>query len=181
MAEIKLRYGVFFLKSDSKFSVQITARRRKIFEKHVEPHAENHSADLFLLKLRLMKIRMKHNSVRLRLGQKEVARLDAEGRVEEIIEFGLNPENTLVYALESAPEESEIRASFEKNRITVFVPRAAVEKWARSEQVELETAQKISGGKSLKILIEKDFACRTPRAGEDDSDAFPHPAEGKKC
>jgi hypothetical protein len=30
---------------------------------------------------------------------------------------------------------------------------------------------------SLQILVEKDFACLTPRKGEDDGDAFPNPNE----
>jgi hypothetical protein len=30
----------------------------------------------------------------------------------------------------------------------------------------------------LKILVEKDFACLTKRAGVDDVDTYPHPQEG---
>ncbi|MGH8167708.1 MAG: DUF7009 family protein [Woeseiaceae bacterium] len=34
-------------------------------------------------------------------------------------------------------------------------------------------------GDELSILVEKDFACLAPREGEDDSDKFPNPLEGK--
>jgi hypothetical protein len=31
---------------------------------------------------------------------------------------------------------------------------------------------------SLRITLEKDFACLAPREGEDESDNFPHPQAG---
>ena len=51
--------------------------------------------------------------------------------------------------------------------------------WADSEQVSIEAVQTIDDGSELKILVEKDFACLTPREGEDESDLFPHPEEGE--
>ena len=36
----------------------------------------------------------------------------------------------------------------------------------------------LEDGDSLKILVEKDFACLVAREGEDESDMFPHPAAG---
>ncbi len=37
----------------------------------------------------------------------------------------------------------------------------------------------VDDGDSLKILVEKDFACLAPREGEDESDMYPHPLEGQ--
>ena len=65
--------------------------------------------------------------------------------------------------------------------MTIYVPRAQADKWANTEQIGLEIEQKIGGGNLLRILIEKDFACLEPRAGEDERDAFPHPHNGKTC
>ena len=33
----------------------------------------------------------------------------------------------------------------------------------------------LDDGEKLSILIEKDFACLAPRAGEDEADMYPHP------
>jgi hypothetical protein len=37
--------------------------------------------------------------------------------------------------------------------------------------------QRIGSGKSLAILIEKDFECLKPRAGDDPTDLFVNPAK----
>jgi hypothetical protein len=57
-----------------------------------------------------MKIRMRGNSVRLRLTRGEVARLAAVGRVEEATEFGLGPEARLIYSLASSAVPAAMRA-----------------------------------------------------------------------
>lgn len=128
-----------------------------------------------------MKLRLKNNSLRLRLTQTETARFAAAGRVEEAIEFGLEPHQRFVYALEINSETLELQAKFENDRITVFVPKKQADEWTETAQVGMENEQTIGGGKILRLLIEKDFACLEPRAGEDERDAFPHPSEGKAC
>ena len=128
-----------------------------------------------------MKLRVRGNSVRLRLTRSEVARFAELGSVEERVEFGLEPHQQLVYALQSLPEIAETKAAFESNRLTVFVPKNKAEQWAQTNQVGIETEQILSEGKQLRILIEKDFACLEERPAEDESDAFPHPLEGKTC
>ncbi len=37
----------------------------------------------------------------------------------------------------------------------------------------------LDDGDALKILVEKDSACLTPREGEDESDMFLHPLDGQ--
>jgi hypothetical protein len=56
-----------------------------------------------------------------------------------------------------------------------------VRNWASTEKAGFETQQEIGNGKSLRILVEKDFACLERRDGEDESDAFPHPVSAEKC
>lgn len=128
-----------------------------------------------------MKLRMKNNSVRLRLTRTETARFAETGRVEETIEFGLEPFQKLVYALEADSEIAEPQAFVENNRITVLIPKTRADEWARTTQIGIETEQTIGDGKTLRLLIEKDFACLEPRPGDDDRDAFPHPLEGTAC
>jgi hypothetical protein len=127
-----------------------------------------------------MKLRVRNNSIRLRLSQSEVARLKHAGSVEEVIEFGSPPDKNLVYRLITADAEA-VTAKFENGKVTVTVPESRAQHWTDSNQVEIESEQIIGGNKTLKILIEKDFACLDRRDGEDDSDAFPQPEQGKIC
>ncbi len=128
-----------------------------------------------------MKLRMKNNSVRLRLTQTETARFAETGQVKEKIEFGLEPHQQFVYTLEIDHEIKEIQAAFETNQITVLIPKGQAEEWTQTAQVGMEAEQMIGGGKTLRLLIEKDYACLEPRAPDEDQDAFPHPLKGKSC
>ncbi len=60
-----------------------------------------------------------------------------------------------------------------------MLPESDVMQWASTEQVSITADETLDDGKLLKILVEKDFTCLTPRDGEDDSDTFPHPLEGQ--
>ncbi len=128
-----------------------------------------------------MKLRVKNNSVRLRLTQSEVSVFARSGRIEEAIEFGVEPHQRLVYALETGTKTETLLAMMKDNRITIFVPKIKADEWTQTAQVGMEAEQEIGGGKTLRLLIEKDFACLEPRAGREDADAFPHPLEGETC
>lgn len=123
-------------------------------------------------------MRVRGNSIRLRLTQSEVEQFEKKGLVEEIIEFG---ERALIYALESSAKAEKVEAEFKDNRIVVIIPQNDAKRWANSNQVGIKTEQNISVNKTLRLLIEKDFACLEPREGKEDSDAFPHPSENAKC
>jgi hypothetical protein len=128
-----------------------------------------------------MKLRVKHNSIRLRLTQTEVAQFAESGRVEEAIEFGTDPQQKFVYAIEKSAGAGEISVAFADRRITVFVPSERAESWANSDEKGIEADRNVGGEKRLRILIEKDFACLKPRRGEDERDAFPNPAQDETC
>ena len=121
-----------------------------------------------------MKIRIQGNSVRLRLSQPEVAALSSAGTVEDSVRFGADADSVLRYAL-SKSEAEHIDAHFRQNRIEIRVPARWADEWAGSGQVGLEAAVAVGPSGSLRILVEKDFQCPTPRPGEDDRDLFPHP------
>lgn len=127
-----------------------------------------------------MKLRIRGDSLRLRLTRSEVLHLDETGEVRETIHFGAG---ALDYVLRRG-EGSAARARFEGSSITVELPRATVETWARTDQVSIVADQPLPEGQ-LRLLIEKDFKCLAPREGtdEDDRDAFPHPgaATGASC
>lgn len=122
-----------------------------------------------------MKLRIKGNSIRLRLGQSEVRRLLDEGIVQESTTFDVLGGQRLDYVLCTGPNLLAMTASFEDGRIIVRMPNALVRDWAETDQVGVESTQVGSGGRGLKILVEKDFECVDAPADESQEDAFPHP------
>lgn len=117
-----------------------------------------------------MKLRIKGNSIRLRLSRRDIAQLETNGRVEEWVEFGRT--GRFGYALEVGGET--VAASFAGGRITVSLPYSLAREWTASDRIGIEA------GGTPQILIEKDFACLTPRVGEDESEMFRHPG-GAAC
>jgi hypothetical protein len=118
-----------------------------------------------------MKLRVRGSSIRLRVTRGEVAQLVAGAAVREEVPLGPMP---LRYAL-SVADVPAIAASFAAGSLDVRIPRDLAREWLESEQVGVEAQQPAAGGGSLHVLLEKDFACLKPRAGEDDGDAFPNP------
>ena len=122
-----------------------------------------------------MKLRLRENSIRLRLLQSEVIQLRKIGNVSETIVFGINPTETLAYSLRTSAETTEISAQIIDNQIKIFLPLLTAENWANSNEVGLYAEQKISDLAVLKIIIEKDFVCIDRPLDADNADAFPHP------
>ena len=127
-----------------------------------------------------MKLRIRDNSIRLRLTQTEVDLLKREGFVTA--QTGFADGQVFGYTLESSPASVKPEASFSKSGIAVRVPESEVLAWSSSNQVSMSGSQQLDDGQTLAILVEKDFACLAPREGEDESDMFPHPsAESASC
>ena len=125
-----------------------------------------------------MKLRIRDNSVRLRLTRTEVDTLRETGVV--IATTGFPGGREFRYRVESSPASVNPGALFSDNMITVRLPETAVLAWATTEQVSLAGEQLLDDGEKLAVLVEKDFACLAPREGEDESDMYPHPqAAGK--
>jgi hypothetical protein len=123
-----------------------------------------------------MKLRIRGDSLRLRLTRGEVAALAARGAVEEATHF---PEGAaLRYRLLAERDAPAPSARFAAGVLTVALPEARARAWAASEDVSIEAAVPCEGG-TLRILVEKDFPCPTSRPGEDDSDAFARGAPAK--
>ncbi len=120
-----------------------------------------------------MKLRIRDNTIRLRLTQTEVGTLRADGRVTATTAFPGGAR--LVYAVESDSDSAELNATMQDGLITVRVPAAEAGAWTDSDEVSLRGEQDLGGGEVLGLLVEKDFACLAPREGEDESDMYPHP------
>jgi hypothetical protein len=128
-----------------------------------------------------MKLRIKGNSIRLRLGQSEVRRLATDGTVEEITSFGPSKEQRLSYAICVSPEAHDVTATFAERRIVLRVPRSVIDPWATTDQVSILALQRIGDGGELRILIEKDFECIEAPPDESQEDAFPRQPVGAAC
>lgn len=125
-----------------------------------------------------MKLRLRGNSVRLRLSRSEVQAV-ADGRaVEELTQFGGGVQ--LAYRFETGGDTPT--AELVGAALTVRWPRALATAWATGNEVGLEASLPLEGEPAgLRVLIEKDFACLSPRHdNEDQSDAYPHPDAGTR-
>jgi len=121
-----------------------------------------------------MKLRILDDSLRLRLPQGEVQQLRTTGRVEATIRFGPGPQQRLVYALVAVPQAQRISATLTDREIAVHVPEAMAHAWADGDEVSLRGEQSLGDG-VLRLLVEKDFKCLTPREGEADYDGYANP------
>ena len=113
-----------------------------------------------------MKIRIKDNTVRLRLSQSEVNQLKSENKVKASIQF---PGKKLTYALQKS-QQSNLTVEYKGDEILILAPSAVVENWVNTELVGFDSAIHLEEG-SLEVLVEKDFKCSLDR-GEDESDLF---------
>lgn len=126
-----------------------------------------------------MKLRIKGNSLRLRIAPSELAELLKTGHIEETIRFAPDPGATLTYALEADPHSEKVAIRYTPSRVAVLIPHADVGPWADSSEVGIYGASDV-GGPSLAIAVEKDFAC-IDRSDADNTDTFPNPHEGAVC
>ena len=120
-----------------------------------------------------MKLRLRENSIRLRLLQNEIKQLKDNGFVTEKIEFA--PMQILTYTINVSKDITEIMAEFHVGEILIKIPENKAEQWVNTNTVGLEREQIVEGEKTLKILIEKDFVCVDRPLDQDNLDAFPHP------
>lgn len=127
---------------------------------------------------RTLKLRIRDNSIRLRLTQSEVDEVRVKGLVRGHTSFAGG--NAFSYLLESSPATVKPEAHISNNELSVRVPQRDIWQWADSDEVSIASAQILDDGDELKILVEKDFACLAPRDGEDESDMFPHPRVGEQ-
>jgi hypothetical protein len=127
-----------------------------------------------------MKLRIKGNSLRLRVSRSEIARLLAGDCLEETIHFVPEPSAKLTYALHKDPSVNEPTVQYAANRVMILISPDQANAWGMTNQVGI--AEDISLGElgTLALLIEKDFAC-LDRSDEDNEDAFPNPNAGASC
>jgi hypothetical protein len=127
-----------------------------------------------------MKLRIKGDSLRLRISPDEMSRLLQTGRIEESIHFGPEDDAILTYALVvHSGRDDAFAVRRLPQEIAVEVPAAVVRAWSDTEQVGIYAV--IDNGTSqLDLAIEKDFAC-LDHTDADNHDTYPHPNRGLTC
>ena len=121
-----------------------------------------------------MKIRLRGQSVRLRLGRSEVARLAGGEAVEETTAFGPADARFGCVLLSDVRAEA-IGHTFDAGRLIVRVPARQIGDWANGDAVGFD-ADLPAGDQSFRLLVEKDFVCIDDESGEPQDDAFPNPS-----
>jgi hypothetical protein len=126
-----------------------------------------------------MKLRIKGNSLRLRIAQSEMAELINTGTIEDTIKFASSADAKLTYAIRLSNSAENIRLEYTPQRVTVLLSTEAAKRWATSNEVGIYGSSETGAG-PLELLVEKDFACLD---GNDphDEDAFPNPSAGSAC
>lgn len=127
-----------------------------------------------------MKLRIKGNSLRLRVSRSELARLARGNRVQETICFSAQPDAKLTYALELGESSTETTVRYEPQEVTVQIPPELARQWQSSDLVGLSNTTDLGPAGVLSILVEKDFACLDGNDADND-DTFPNPSVGLTC
>lgn len=121
-----------------------------------------------------MKIRIKDNSVRLRLSKPDLDLFGNEGYLEEKTEF---PGSTFTYAIQKLFDGKYIDASFIDQKLTLFVPKHIVQEWTETNTIGFNHNLPVGDNKTLFLLIEKDFKCIDGDVTEDQSEYFDNPVK----
>lgn len=116
-----------------------------------------------------MKIRIKDNSIRLRLTKSEVDQIAHDGHTSAQSNFPGGAKFT--YRLCVGTGESPT-ARFENNAIEIAFPKKQLDHWALTDQVSLNAQCE-----ALTLLVEKDFTCLSERPEEQNGDYYPHPLQ----
>ncbi len=120
-----------------------------------------------------MKLRIRGNTLRLRLTRSEVDTIGAGEVVDEVTQFPDGSE--FCYRLVPGHgEEVSQNSNDAGHTITIEIPKGRAATWAESDEVGFSGDDAFDVGQ-IAILIEKDFSCVTPRNGEEELDTFPNP------
>jgi len=117
-----------------------------------------------------MKIRIRGNSVRFRLTKNEVEHLCRERSIEDRANF---TNLDFIYEVKVAASE-HLNIHFSNNKISLHISDSLLENWDTNNRVGFSHSVATSNGKTIDLLLEKDFTCLEDR-GEDESNNYPNP------
>lgn len=120
-----------------------------------------------------MKLRIKGNSIRIRLSKTEADQLVSGTTLADSTSFG---SNSFGYRVRPVNSGDSLTATYENNIITLFVPNTLLIGWPTNSVVGFESMMPLDGASQLYLLLEKDFKC-LDKTIEDQSEFFDNPAK----
>ena len=127
-----------------------------------------------------MKLRIKGNSLRVRVTRSELEKLISVGRIEDAIYFAPDEYSRLTYAIEHRPASMCTTIRYERQEVAVLIPTNELVDWRESDQVGIYTTICRENYGILEVRVEKDYAC-LDLSDADDVDTFPNPNAGILC
>jgi hypothetical protein len=121
-----------------------------------------------------MKLRIKGNSLRLRLTRSELAKLLDVGHIEETIHFSPEEQSRLTYSLRVEPDLTSATLRYQRPEVVAVLPTKEATTWARDNQVGIYATVDLGPRGTLDLIVEKDFAC-VDGSDADNLDTFPNP------
>jgi hypothetical protein len=128
-----------------------------------------------------MKLRIRGNSIRVRVDRKDLADLLDRGRVLDVLRFGPGSTHTFTSAvvIGTAPP-GRPRADYAGGLLVVTINPIDAEVWAAGDRVGFDHEQAVDGG-TVRVILEKDFACLDRPAGDEAEDAWAFPNPSGAC
>src|SRR4051812_30494568 len=105
-----------------------------------------------------MKVRISGNNIRLRLKEPEVNRFAQVGFVSEVLAFGADAGDCLTFTLATGAV-NQVTIAFAAQETKIIVPEVLARSWTKSGLVGFEANLDTGKGKTIGVLIEKDFVC----------------------
>lgn len=127
-----------------------------------------------------MKLRIKGDSLRLRVSRSELDRILCGERVEDTVHFSSDPDAKLTYSLGSASLGASTGVLYSPGQVAILLAKDDMETWGDPSQVGIYTSVGIGSENSLELVIEKDFAC-LDRSDEDNTGTFENPHAAANC
>lgn len=127
-----------------------------------------------------MKVRIKGNSIRIRVTRSELQRILTGEKLHDAIRFGIQPEASFGYALSVAEIDAPVAVEYSDQTVSLRVARQVASAWGHESEVGIYATIPVSAGLYLDVMIEKDFAC-LDRSDAENADTFANPKAGAIC
>src|ERR1700730_1588414 len=127
-----------------------------------------------------MKLRIKGNSLRVRVTRSELMKLIDTGHIEERIYVSSNEQSRLTYALEHEFGLNSPTIRYQSPEVVIVLPKKEAATWAESNQVGIYASVDLGPHGTLDLIVEKDFAC-LDLSDADNLDTFPNPNVAGIC
>ncbi|MBI1222526.1 MAG: hypothetical protein GC180_07980 [Bacteroidetes bacterium] len=119
-----------------------------------------------------MKLRIKGDSIRIRLSKSEVDHFTQNGKYEAYTHFPNG--KSFEYGLQVSNKCDSLTAELTEKGMLLCMPRNWADEWLTTQKVGFESRISLPQGGELYLLLEKDFQCLDANT-EDQSDMYPNP------